>query len=324
MKNLNLLLTLPLIALFIYPAEARSESPVGEPPVAVVIKTPAGKVKHKKRKKIVKVVPKPVECPKCAECPSCPAPVECPTVQCPTPEECALTVPEAISRKNDLDIYFGFTLNKQKSDGLNKFGLDSWLTSPWSLGLLVGTSFYPTESFSIFTNYTYSGMAFANAQPGIILQQQGQTYSKWDIGTKYAFSRLFNAQLHLGLQQDYTLYVTTLPYATVDEFWHGFAGMAFGYHIWQNKKTLSFDGDTGFDVYFPNTKTGYKASTGYGINTDLKMTIKYKPEFFVSFRYEYFKTNPSNFMNQYGQNFMFCFGVDFRSKVLRSDFWNRN
>jgi hypothetical protein len=318
MKNLNLLLILPLLALFVYPAEVRSQTAAEEPPVAVVIKTPAGKIKHKKHKKIVKL---PVECPTCPECPMCPPQVECPPQVICT--ECALTVPEALSKKDDLNIYFAVTLNKQKSVGLNKFGLDSWLTSPWSMGFMVGTEYYPTENFSLFTNYSYYGTAFANAQPGILLQQTGDTASKWDLGARYAFTRFLNAEGHVGLKQDYTLYVTTLPFATVDEFWHGLFGVTLGYHIWQNHR-ISFDGATGLDVYFPNTKTGYKSSTGTDINTEIKVTFKYKPEFFTSFRYEYFKLNPSNFTDQYAQYFMFGFGINFRSKVLKSDFWNRN
>ncbi len=319
MKKINLLLTMPLIVLLTAPAELSSQTVEEDPPVAVVIKTPAGKVKPKKRKKIVKVPQQ--ECPQCQDCPTCPPQVEC--EQCPAPIECALTVPEALSRKNDINISFAITLNKQKSEGLNTFGLSSWLTSPWSMGLTAGAEYYPLESLSLFTNYSYYGTAFANAQPGIILQQTNDSSSTWDIGAKYQFTRFFNVMGHFGLRQDYTLYVTTLPYATVDQFWHGLFGAAFGYHIWQNRR-LSFDGTTGFDLFFPNTKTTYKASTGYDINTAIKMTLKYKPEFFVSFRYEYFKVNPDNFTEQYGQLFMFGFGINFRSKILRSDFWNRN
>ncbi len=320
MKNLNLLLVLPLLALFAFPFEVRSETTEKEPPIAVVIKTPAGKIKYKKRKKRVVLPPEPVECPQCPQCPQ----VECPPqVVCPQPEECALTVPEAISKKNNLDIYFAFTVNKQKSVGINKFGLDSWLTSSWLPGFLVGAEYHPTENFSLFTNYSYSGMNFRDAQPGIVLQQEENTVSKLDVGAKYAFAKFFNAQGYLGVKQDYTLYVSTLPFATVDEFWHGLLGVALGYHVWQNHR-VSFDGVTGFDAYFPNTKADYKSKTGTAINTEIKATFKYKPEFFTSFRYEYFRLNPDNFPGQHGQFFMFCFGINFRSKVLKSDFWNQN
>jgi hypothetical protein len=292
-----------------------------DPPVAVVIKTPPGKpIKRKPKPKVTVKKTAPV-CPACPVCPECP-PV-CPAICCPIQDECALTIPEALSYKDDFNIFVAFALNKQRSFGRNAAGLDSWLTSPWSLGFTLGTEYYFTERFSIYANYSFTQMAFDDTQPGIILIQNNRTASKAILGAKYRFSKYFGALLNLGLKQDFTLYSSSLPYAIADDFWHGLAGLGLTYHIWHGKR-IGFDGITGFDFYFPSTKVSYKANIGYALNTDLKVTFKYKPEFFISMRYEFFKLNLDNFTGQYGHLFTANFGINFRSKVLKSDFWNRN
>ncbi len=299
-----------------------------DPPVAVVIKTPPGMVK--KRPKVVKkpmVCPKCEECQKCQECPACQVCPECqPVCQdscCPAVEECALTVPEALSYKDDFNLFFALALNKQRSVGLNSAGLESWLTSPFSLGFMIGADYYFTEHFSVYTNYSFTKMGFDDTQPGIILLQDENTASKLMFGARYRFSEYFTADAHLGVKQDFTLYSDVIPYAIADRFWHGLFGAGLGYHIWDNRR-VAFDGITGMDVYFPNTKALYKSNLGFAINTELKTTFKYKPEFFISFRYEYFRLGLSNFEGQSGHFFAFNFGVNLRTKMLRSDFWNRS
>ena len=129
--------------------------------------------------------------------------------------------------------------------------------------------------------------------------------------------------MYLGLKQDFTMFSANLPLVEAESYWHGLLGIGMGYWIWQNRR-IGFSGVTGFDLYFPNTKTDYRANTGWAVNTELRTTFKYKPEFFVSFRYEFFKLNLTNFTEQYAHLFMAGFGINIRSKVLRSDFWHRN
>jgi len=328
MRRLNLLISLSLS--FSFFALSIAEAAPEEPPIAVVIKTPAGKQNRKVKKPRKKVTPiEKVECPEPVKCPDCaasaPTPVvECPApVVCPQPEVCALTLEEAAAKKGNLNLSFALAFNKEKSSGLNKFNKESWLVSPWSLGFIVGAEYYFTERLSIFTNYSLAKTQFANAQTGIILVQNNDSTSAWDIGTKYNFAKYFDVRGHIGLRQDYSLYIDSLPYAYADDFWHGLFGFACGYHIWQNNR-ISFDGATGFDIYFPSTKSAYKLGTGDAINTEIKVSFKYKPDFFALFKYEYFQLKPSSFTQQSGNYFLFGFGINLRSKVLKSDFWSQN
>jgi len=305
--NIKQLLTISLM--FTFAGSVFAVTPNDDPPIAVVIKTPSGKKKPRKPKP--KVAPVVVECPQCT-----------PT-ECPQPDECALTVPEAYSKKDNLNLSLALTLTQEKFSGLNQFAKDSWLNSPISMGFIVGAAYYWTEDFSMFTNYSLSGSAFNNAQPGVILVQNDESTSKWNLGARYQFSKYFDAMLYFGLRQDYSLYVDTIPYAIVDEFWHGTIGFGVGYYIWQNRR-LGFSGQTAFELYPSTSKSRYSAGMGDAISTELKMTFKYKPEFFVSFKYEFSQTRLDTFTDQHGNYFQFGFGINFKSKVLRSDFWNQN
>ena len=301
-----------------------TSSSVEEPPIAVIIKTPVGQGKGKIKKKVrrkVAPIPQQAQCPECpklepVKTPECPAPAVVTATECPVLENCALTVPEAEAKKNDINLSLALTFSSKRYSGLNQFAKDSWLTSPLSAGFMVGADYYPTESLSFFTDYSLTGTAFADAQPGIILVQDSKTTSRWTMGAKYEFSKYFSAKGYFGLRQDYSLYINTIPYAVADEFWHGLFGLGVGYNIWQGNR-IRFEGTTGFEIYFPGSKTAFTSNTGININTELRFTLKYKPAFFIAARYEFAKMETNTFTEQTSSYYMFALGINFRSKFLK-------
>jgi hypothetical protein len=286
-----------------------------EPPIAVVIKSPSGigKGKIKTKKRAIVVAPQP-EC--CA--PKEPAPMVCPEL-----EECALTVKEAESKKNDLILSFALTFSSLRSSGLNQFNLASWLESPLSAGFMLSADYYPSETFSVFSDFSFAGTGFSNAQPGVILVQADKTRSSWNMGIRYDFAKHFNTKVYLGVQEDYTLYIDRFPFAMADEFWHGVFGTGLGYNIWQNRR-IGFSGVTGFEIYLPGSKTIYTINTGFEINSEIRVTLKYRPELFVAFRYEYSKLKTNTFTDQGQSYYLFAFGVDLKSKFLKQDYESQN
>jgi len=282
--------------------QAFAKQAEGEPPIAVVIR-PQTTPQHKKIvKKKVELPPPPQVIIEEKVCPTCP------------------TCPPAIGTKEEKRKLFSFsfalTLGKEKSFGKDSLGLDSWLVSPWSWGLMVGAEYNFTPYWSAFTDYYFAGSGFNDTQLGISLIQTDKTSSRWDVGAKYTFNKYVSLKGYIGLKQDYTLYITTLPFAKAEQFWHGLFGSAVGYHIWEND-WVGTDGSTGLELYFPSTLSAFKARTGYALNTDVRFTFKCFPELFTFFRYEYFSVNPSNFTDQGGHYFLFGFGTTLSTRLIK-------
>jgi hypothetical protein len=218
------------------------------------------------------------------------------------------------NKKHILGISLAIGANKEQSHGTHTQGGEAWLTSPWGVGASVMTEYNFTNSFSMFIDYSLDRVAFYAPPSDYVLTQNNKYSQYFDLGAKLALGRYFFVKSILGLKKDFSFSITTLPNAVVDQFWHGLWGVALGYNVWQNN-SVCFSGETGIDIYFPTSKTGYKTGLGDAVNTLIKINFKSHPAFYTFFKYEFYQLRADIFTNQSGHRFLGGLGITFNMKL---------